>query len=77
MVISARHLMATRANLRIAHERQQGRVMWEEEHGCCRKSDHDNNPSSLARCNDCINGDGKIDLYERSKRRKEETDSYE
>lgn len=35
MVISALHLMATRANLRIAHERQQEKALWEEEHGSC------------------------------------------
>ena len=33
MVISARHLMATRANLRIAHEKQQEKNLWKEEYG--------------------------------------------
>jgi len=71
MVISARHLLATHANLRKAHERQQEMALWEEEHGCCRKCDHDNNPGPLACCNGCIKGGGKFDLYKkRQKKRK-------
>ncbi len=59
MVISARHLLATRANLRLAHERQQEKALWEEEHGSCRACEYDNNSDPHARCNGCINGDGK------------------
>src|SRR3972149_10117044 len=70
MVISARHLLATRANLRIAHERQQEKALWEEEHGSCRACDHDNNPSPLAHCDGCINGGGKFGLYQRKKKKK-------
>ena len=70
MVISARHLIATRANLRIAHERQQEKALWEEEHGSCRKCDHDNNPNPQARCNGCINGGGKLDLYKKKQKKR-------
>ena len=68
MVISTRHLVATRANLRIAHERQQEKALWEEEHGSCRKCDHDDNIDSSARCNGCINGGGKFDLFRRKQK---------
>lgn len=70
MVISVRHLMATRANLRIAHERQNNKALWEEEHGSCRTCDYDNNPIPLAHCNGCINGGGKFDLYKRKQKKK-------
>lgn len=70
VVISARHLMATRANLHIAHERQQEKALWDEEHGSCRTCEHDNNQSPLARCNGCINGGGKETLF-KEKTRKE------
>jgi hypothetical protein len=69
MVISARHLLATRANLRIAHERQHEKVLWEEEHGSCRKCNYDNDHSPVARCNDCINGGGKLDIYTRKQKK--------
>jgi hypothetical protein len=68
MVISARHLLATRANLRMAHERQQEKALWEEEHGSCRACDCDNYPSHLAHCNGCINGGGKFDLFRRKQK---------
>jgi hypothetical protein len=69
MVISTRHLLATRANLRIAHERQQEKALWEEEHGSCRACDNDNNSDPQARCNGCINGGGKFDLYKRRQKK--------
>ncbi len=70
MVISARHLLATRANLRIAHERQLEKSLWEEEHGSCRKCDYDNISDLKARCNSCINGGGKFDLYKRRQKKR-------
>jgi hypothetical protein len=70
MVISALHTVTTRDNLRQAHKRQQERTLWEEEHGSCRKCDHDNNPNPPARCNGCINGGGKFDLYKRRQKKR-------
>jgi hypothetical protein len=70
MVISARHLLATRANLRIAHERQQEKALWEEEHGSCRVCDYDNKSDPGTRCNGCINGGGKFDLYKRRQKKR-------
>lgn len=71
LVLSAVHTLSTRENLRRAHERQQEKALWDEEHGSCRTCDYDNNPSPLVRCNGCINGGGKIDLYKlREKKRK-------
>jgi len=70
LVISARHLLATSANLLIVHERQHEKVLWGEEHGSCRKCDHDNDPNPHARCNGCINGGGKFDLFKRRQKKK-------
>jgi hypothetical protein len=70
VVISARHLLATRANLRIAHERHQEKALWEEEHGSCRKCEYENNSDPHARCNGCINGGGKSDLYKRRQKKR-------
>lgn len=67
MVISVRHLAATRENLRQAHERQQEKVMWEEEYGSCRRCEADSFNQPL--CKECINGGGKKKLF-RSKKKK-------
>jgi hypothetical protein len=67
MVISARHLVATRANLRIAHERQYDKALREEEYGSCRRCEEDS--LDLPSCKECINGGGKKKLF-RSKKRK-------
>ena len=62
MVISARHLLATRANLRIAHERQHEKALWEEEQGSCRKCENDC-VMDASLCRQCINGDGREKLF--------------
>lgn len=56
MVLSALHTLSTRANLRQAHERQQEKALWDD---------------PLARCNGCINGGGKIDLYKRKQKKRQ------
>ncbi len=76
MVLSAVHTLSTRENLRQAHERQQEKALWEEEHGSCRKCDHDNIPNPLTRCNGCINGGGKIDLYKRRQKKRKSVQKW-
>ncbi len=68
MVLSAPHLLATRANLRAAHEKLHGRQLWEDAHGSCYrcKDDYANPPS----CKDCINGGGKKDMFREKPRRR-------
>ncbi|MDD1745733.1 MAG: hypothetical protein LUQ20_08010 [Candidatus Methanoperedens sp.] len=53
--------MATRANLRIAHERQQEKALWEEEFGSWRRRE-DESAASYPRRGRCINGGGKETL---------------
>lgn len=68
MVLSASHLLATRNNLRTAHERLHDKQLWEDEHGTCRRCKDDiPNPAS---CNECINGRGKKDLFREKPRRR-------
>ncbi len=69
MVLSAVHTLSTRENLRHAHERQQEKALWEEEHGSCRTCDYDNNPIPTSRCNGCVNGGGKFNLYKRKQKK--------
>jgi hypothetical protein len=68
MVISARHLLATGANLRMAHERQQERALWEEEYSSCRRCESDS-AASQSRCGKCINDGGKETLFKERARK--------
>jgi hypothetical protein len=69
LVVSPSHLMTTRANIRRAHEEQQEKALWEEEHGAAGSAIMTATLLHKPPCNGCVNGGGKFDLYKRRQKK--------